>query len=544
MTEGGVTVTDLFCGAGGSSTGAEQIPGVRVTMAANHWRLAIDTHQANHPQTAHDCADISQVEPRRYPATDILWASPECTNHSIANGVARQKRAEARRQDLLGMLEDPLPDDAAVRSRATMWDVLRFAEVHRYRAIITENVVDAARWELMPAWRMGLANLGYEHRFVFLNSAHAQRFGAPAPQSRDRMYVVAWRRGERAPDLEAVTRPRCVCPEHGVVDGSQMWKRQDREPWGRYGAQYIYTCTRPGCGRVAEPLTLGAWTAIDWDLPAERIGDRKKPLAEKTMRRIREGLARYGRQLLVQRANNRPAGESLASLNTPVVEPYRTLTASGSQFLIAPEGAMVLEAAGNTYDAADPKHPAYGKAGGYMRIWPVDEPLRTLTATATRAVLIPTEGRAGKHPATVMAPLRTQTTRNETGLLMPYYSSSKAAAPASQPMGTLTTRDRYALVTLRNHMGAQPISEQIPTISAGGNHHGVMSTGVVDVEDCGFRMLEPKEVTWGMAFPRDYQMLGTKREQVKLAGNAVTPPAGRDLVGTVVEAITGEQVAA
>jgi DNA (cytosine-5)-methyltransferase 1 len=537
-------MTDLFCGAGGSSTGAEEIPGVRVTMAANHWRLAIDTHQVNHPQTEHDCADISQVEPRRYPHTDILWASPECTNHSIAKGVARQKRAEARRQDLLGMLEDALPDDAAVRSRATMWDVLRFAEVHRYRAIITENVVDAARWELMPAWRMGLTNLGYEHRFMFLNSAHAQRFGAPAPQSRDRMYVVAWRRGERAPDLEQVTRPRCVCPEHGTVDGRQMFKRQDREPWGRYGAQYVYTCTRPGCGRVVEPLTLGAWTAIDWNLPAERIGDREKPLAEKTMRRIREGLARYGKQPIVQRANNRPAGESMASLNTPVVEPYRTLPASGSQFLIAPEGAMVLEAAGNTYDAADPKHPAYGQPGGYMRIWPVDEPLRTLTATATRAVLIPTEGRDGKHPATVMAPLRTQTTRNETGLLVPYYSSSKSAHSTDDPMGTLTTRDRYALVTLRNHGGARPMSEPIPTIEAGGNHHALVELQPPRVEDCGFRMLEPHEVAWGMAFPRDYQMLGTKREKVRLAGNAVTPPAGRDLVGTVVEAITGEQVAA
>lgn len=510
----GVTVTDLFCGAGGSSTGAEQIPGVRVTMAANHWRLAIDTHQANHPDTAHDCADISQVEPRRYPSTDILWASPECTNHSIAKGVARQKRAEARRRDLLGMLEEPLPDDAAVRSRATMWDVLRFAEVHRYLAIITENVVDAARWELMPAWRMGLTNLGYEHKFVFLNSAHAQRFGAPAPQSRDRMYVVAWRRGERAPDLEQVTRPRCVCPEHGVVDGRQMFKRQDREHWGRYGSQYVYTCTRPGCGRVVEPLTLGAWTAIDWTLPAERIGDRDKPLAEKTMRRIREGLARYGAQPLVQRANNRPAGESMASLNTPVTEPYRTITASGTQFLIAPDGAMVLEAAGNTYDAADPRHPAYGREGGYMRIWPVDEPLRTLTATATRAVL------------------------------MPYYSRSTSARSTDDPMGTLTTRDRYGLVTLRNHGGVRPVSEPIPTIEAGGNHHALVDMQPPDVEDCGFRMLEPHEVTWGMAFPRDYQMLGTKREQVKLAGNAVTPPAGRDLVGTVVEAITGEQVAA
>lgn len=60
-----VTATDLFAGAGGSTTGATQA-GARVVIAANHWRLAVDTHQANHPDTQHDCADISQVEPRRY----------------------------------------------------------------------------------------------------------------------------------------------------------------------------------------------------------------------------------------------------------------------------------------------------------------------------------------------------------------------------------------------------------------------------------------------------------------------------------------------
>ena len=107
MTDNGITITDLFCGAGGSSTGAEQIPGVTVRMAANHWRLAIDTHQANHPDTAHDCADISQVEPSRYPTTDILWASPECTNHSVAKGISRQRRAEARQRDLLGLAAAP-----------------------------------------------------------------------------------------------------------------------------------------------------------------------------------------------------------------------------------------------------------------------------------------------------------------------------------------------------------------------------------------------------------------------------------------------------
>jgi DNA (cytosine-5)-methyltransferase 1 len=50
-------------------------------------------------------------------------------------------------------------------------------------------------------------------------------------------------------------------------------------------------------------------------------------------------------------------------------------------------------------------------------------------------------------------------------------------------------------------------------------------------------MLEPDEVKRGMAFPADYAMLGTRREQVKMAGNAVTPPAARDLISTVAEAL-------
>jgi DNA (cytosine-5)-methyltransferase 1 len=39
-------------------------------------------------------------------------------------------------------------DEAAERSRATMWDVVRFAEHHRYTSVIVENVVDAAKWVL------------------------------------------------------------------------------------------------------------------------------------------------------------------------------------------------------------------------------------------------------------------------------------------------------------------------------------------------------------------------------------------------------------
>ena len=56
----GLTVTDLFCGAGGSSSGLVEA-GYRVVIAANHWALAIESHQINHPDTDHSQADISQA---------------------------------------------------------------------------------------------------------------------------------------------------------------------------------------------------------------------------------------------------------------------------------------------------------------------------------------------------------------------------------------------------------------------------------------------------------------------------------------------------
>jgi DNA (cytosine-5)-methyltransferase 1 len=57
-----VTVTDMFCGAGGSSQGAVAA-GTEVRMAANHWDLAIRTHNTNFPDVDHDLA-ASQHDPR------------------------------------------------------------------------------------------------------------------------------------------------------------------------------------------------------------------------------------------------------------------------------------------------------------------------------------------------------------------------------------------------------------------------------------------------------------------------------------------------
>ena len=68
-----ITATDFFCGMGGSSTGLVEA-GFTVKLAANHWARAIETHSANHPDTEHLCADISNVDLRYLPRTRALWA--------------------------------------------------------------------------------------------------------------------------------------------------------------------------------------------------------------------------------------------------------------------------------------------------------------------------------------------------------------------------------------------------------------------------------------------------------------------------------------
>ena len=145
-----------------------------------------------------------------------------------------------------------VPDPAEERSRATMWDVPRFAEVHRYNAIVVENVVDARQWVNWTAWLLAMRQLGYEYKTVFLNSM----FAHPTPQSRDRMYVVFWRKGNKAPDLDI--RPAAWCDRCGKdVEALQTWKAGKR--FGRYRQQYVYSC--PHCRAVVEPYYYCAASA-------------------------------------------------------------------------------------------------------------------------------------------------------------------------------------------------------------------------------------------------------------------------------------------
>lgn len=607
-----LTLTDLFCGGGGSSTGAIQVPGVEIRIAANHWDLAVQVHNENHPTADHAAVDLHEEDPRYFPKTDILWASPECTKWSQASGSKYASISTSIDGDLLELLNPELVDEdpevaIVQRSRLLMFDVLRFAEHHRYTAMVIENVVDIAtnpkyapEWAL---WRKGLRNLGYEFRVVSLNSMHAQAHGDPAPQSRDRLYVVCWLKGNRAPDIDKVMRPLAWCPTcQEVVESQQAWK--NNRTVGKYRSQYVYL--HGSCGTAVEPGYLPAAAAIDWTLAGKRIGDRVKPLADKTRRRIAAGIARYW-------------------------SPFH------------------MESGGNQYDAADPKHPSFGDPNGYYRAWSTLDTLKTLHTQETKALVVPLEGRAGDRINSAMDPLRTQTARHQDALVMrnngekgghparhttpaseymrtltangplpavlepsfvaelrgggsdarpaadplstvtasgnhhaliqannhnnrahpvseplptattatgggsalvvPYYGASQAAQPTSKPVGTLTTVDRYALIQRHNSSKGEggemltPASEALRTLTTKG-HQSLITPGDIDaaaaqVDDCLFRMLEPHEVAAGMAFPADYKWGGTRRQRVKLCGNAVTPPAARDLVAAVVESLVG-----
>lgn len=506
------------------------------------WSRVRSVTQARTDQTVYN---IEVAEDHSYVLDGIVVKN--CTNHSIAKGVKRQRALGEALFELDGTR--PLADEAANRSRATMWDVPRFAEVHRYRAIIIENVVDAYRWVMFPAWLQAMELLGYRHRIVWLNSMHAQQAGLPAPQSRDRMYIVFWdQKLKGAPPIERWTSPLAVCEEHGEVRAVQAFKKS--EPWGRYRAQYVYRC--PKCGRQIEPGWLPALSIIDWSIPAPRIGDREKPLAEKTRERIRRGIERYWRPMTVAAAGNTYDGVTTGSQYLRAWPVEQTLPL---QTGTAEHGLAVPPLVVNLVSGADES-----------RSRPVSEVLPSIVAGGTHAsLLVPVEGREGKNAAPAAEALRTQSTRNETGLLVPYFSSGVARSIA-EPMGTVTTVDREGLIVpLRNHGVAKPVSDPIDTVSAEGNHHallmrnntargdqGQMSTPVtepmralttaghqsliepaapisLDVDDAGFRMLEPHEIQGGMGFASDYLLLGSKREKVKQAGNAVTPPAARDL---------------
>lgn len=450
-----VQFLDFFAGFGGASSGLVEA-GFELATAYNHWDKAIAVHSANHREADHVQGDLSGYDMRRLPYAPMLWASPECTWHSPAGG---RKRIQVNEPTLFG--DDPLPADAGVRSRATMYDPLRAAEARGFDVIVIENVVEVASWPLFDAWLRMWEALGYRWKVVNVNAAHVySENNAPAGQWRDRIYIVLTKQGVREPRLEPA--PPAHCPQcNRVVSTRQHWKKAAPEGaprFGKYGQQYVYVCDAGNHAlQVVEPFVLPAAAVIDWSDLGVRIGDREslgmRKLAAATMRRIEVGLRMFARPALVA-------------------------------------------AAGQTWDAANPRHPRFGDPESYYRAWDSLAPLQVRQAGGTGdGVAVPPHMIAVNHDGDARArmfdsgPLPTRSTKIGDGLVFPPFLSehyggeaqtNRNIDPAVAPSPTIVGT-RMASVVVPPFMtelyGTGSVRgiehEALSAVTAGGNHHGV-----------------------------------------------------------------------
>ena len=245
---------DLFAGAGGFTTGAEQA-GCLVIWAANHWPEAVKVHASNHPKVAHACQDLQQCDWTTVPRHELLLAAPACQGHSYARGAER-----------------PHHDS----QRATAWAVVSAAECHRPATFIVENVPEFARWTLYRAWCSAMHALGYALSPYILDAANHG-----VPQHRLRLFVVGTL-SKHPIELTFDTRPHISAGQ--VIDfDAGTWSpigRKGRAPStlariragrARFGDRFVIPYYGSGSGETGRSLdrpfgtitTHDRWALID-----------------------------------------------------------------------------------------------------------------------------------------------------------------------------------------------------------------------------------------------------------------------------------------
>lgn len=289
-----------------------------------------------------------------------------------------------------------------------MQDVPRFTEVRRYRAVIVENVTDILKWVHLDAWLTRMRRLGYAHRTVVLNSAFATILGPGAPELSDRVYFVFWRDHYPTPDFPKWTRPLAWCPAcDRDVHAVYLAKPGPRRAM-RYGTQYIYRCPQTSCrAAVVHPYCLPAAAAIDWTLPAGRIGT---------------GRNRCG---------------------------PRRWPASSRDFAATPTRCSCRPAAPGNTEAR-----------------PTTAPMRACTTRETEALLVPVEARTGKHARTTADPMRAQTARAQDALVVPLRNHGVARPADTHPLVTFAAGGTHQGLIMRNNTGGAEMSTRSRNRSA------------------------------------------------------------------------------
>lgn len=467
FTPRSVKLADLFCGAGGTSTGAIEaieLLGYRADLTAiNHWPVAIATHHQNHPGARTLCTGVDVVRPLelfKEGELDLLWASPECTHHSTARGGK------------------PIND----QSRATAWCVIRWAQELLPPVILIENVPEFLTWgpigsngrplksrkgETFEAWCGALRALGYKvaHRLICCAD-----YGDPT--TRKRLFVQAVRGRRR------ITWPD---PTHARDGSADLFG--SRKPW------------------------VPARAIIDWELQGDYIFNRKRSLADNTLKRILVGLDKQGLEPFILPGFGEREGQ--APRHHEIDQPLPTLCAGGHFHLVDP--FIVAMEQGGSVDSIDrPVRTITTAKGGAMAVVEpmivelrgtdathlngsarsVEEPLGTVTAGGTHhglaeAYLVQCAHGNGSDPngdarrvKSLDDPMPTVCgNRGDMAVVQPYIIPQHGGHPprsTDAPLGTVTTTSRGVglaepyVIGQQSGAVARPVSEPMPTVSTGG----------------------------------------------------------------------------
>lgn len=540
----------LFAGLGGACQGLEEA-GLPVAVAVNHDEVAIAAHAAMHPHTKHIKGDIFDVDPRKATGgrrVKVLWASPDCRDHSVAKGGAPR----------------------SPRVRSMPWQVCRWMGQTGPLVVFLENVREIRGWGPLIAKRCPKTG-----RVVKLDGTVAAR-GERVPV-REQLLVRdprragrtyrAFVRHMRGLGYSFEDRDLC-CADYGVPTSRRRWfavARRDGAPIG-----WMAPTHAPASQAAAVRLLpwVPAWTIIDWSLPIPSIFDRPKPLAVATERRIAFGLRRY--LLDCPRPFLMPVTHSGAPRAHGLDEPLRTLTTAhrGEMALIAPH--MTKFRAGAVGASMEEPLPTVTANGHSLRPG-CGIPLGVVAARLTAPFL--EEHRTGSKPGDLAQPLSTVTARSHHSLVgawLAQHNTGVVGHHMDEPVSTLTTAGTQQqlaaafLTKLRGTSRAADVEAPVPTLSAGGTHVAAVAAFLVKyygaaagqgadeplhaltskarfrivtvpidgesyaVADIGMRMLQPHEMSAAheLQLPTQIEIGGkrrplTKTEATRLIGNSV-----------------------
>ncbi|ALX97248.1 DNA methyltransferase [Serratia fonticola] len=523
-------IVDNFAGGGGASTGIEMATGRSVDIAINHDANAIAMHETNHPDTLHYCESVFDIDPVAATAgqpVGLAWFSPDCRHFSKAKGGAPVKK----------------------EIRGLAWIVIRWALAKRPRVMMLENVEEFKTWGPLIT-EPSKPNLPKKLMAEFMGPVYPERSYPDPARAKETFdaFVGMLTTGIAAnhpalaecceilglkADSEEVSR--LVAGLGYVVDHRELRACDYGAPTIRNRFFMVMRCdgqpvewpvVSHGDPKKLEVQSgkLKPWRTaaecIDWSIPCPSIFERKRPLAENTLRRIARGIQRFvidNPTPFIVKCNHTSTktnydcfrGQSLA-------EPLQTITKTHGYALVSPHITKFRTGATgqqcdeplSTITAGSSERPGgNGHAMGMVeaRLTPIiarigqtgfggdrlaydaNKPLTTVTTKAEHLVVAPVIARqfgnsvghgVDEPNGTITAGGGGKSQLVATFLAKHFGGNyTGPGADLAEPAHTVTTVDHHALVTsnlikMRGTNTGQEVTAPLQTVTAGGNHFG------------------------------------------------------------------------